>query len=76
MFSVTLKQITFGQKQLLEDQNPFIASNYKQAKNTDYLKGSVFYLSPPPPRSLISRGWTGLVNLNNLFTLCFLPQSL
>lgn len=48
MFSVTLKQITFGQKQLLEDQNPFIASNYKQAKNTDHLKGLFFYLSPPP----------------------------
>lgn len=39
MFSVTMKEITFGEKQLIQDQNPFIVSNYRQAKNTGYPKG-------------------------------------
>lgn len=69
-----MKEITFGEKQLIQDQNPFIVSNYRQAKNTGYPKGLfslIFFFY-----SLISRSWTRLVNLINLFTLCFLPQSL
>lgn len=62
--------MTFGQKPLIEDQNPLIASNYKQAKiqttQRDSFKQLLFFCN------LISRGRAGLVT--GQFVYCMLPS--